>query len=446
MPKSPRRKYLFRKLLVILGRNNENKNTTNMKKLLLIMLAMVALQLNAQNVEHYSKMVKELSSKKYMGRGYAYDGANKAGKYIEKEFQKAGADEVICQPFKLNINTFPGKMSLKVDGKKLTPGIDFTMREFSPGAKGAFKLYHIDTANYDSKKIFADLALPENKDAFVVCDFWFTYKHGADFKRLQSKECPNAGLIYTWSDPLLKFYKAYGERVIEKPMIWVSSSFPKDAKSVTMDIEHEFLQDYECFNVIAKVEGKRHDKCYVFTAHYDHLGVLGKKTYYPGAHDNASGTAAIITLAEHYAVNKPEYDMYFIAFSGEDAYLRGSEWYAEHPIVPLSQIKYLFNLDMIGDNNPVQYCEVSDPGMEGFKLMEKLNNENKYFKSLNRGELAGNSDHWPFAQRGVACIFLENAEGDAFQYYHTVMDTYKTFFPDSYEPTFKLITDFIEKY
>ena len=102
-----------------------------MKKLLLIMLAMVALQLNAQNVEHYSKMVKELSSKKYMGRGYAYDGANKAGKYIEKEFQKAGADEVICQPFKLNINTFPGKMSLKVDGKKLTPGIDFTMREFS---------------------------------------------------------------------------------------------------------------------------------------------------------------------------------------------------------------------------------------------------------------------------------------------------------------------------
>jgi Zn-dependent M28 family amino/carboxypeptidase len=194
------------------------------------------------------------------------------------------------------------------------------------------------------------------------------------------------------------------------------------------------------------VEGKRHDKCYVFTAHYDHLGVLGKKTYYPGAHDNASGTAAIITLAEHYAVNKPEYDMYFIAFSGEDAYLRGSEWYAEHPIVPLSQIKYLFNLDMIGDNNPVQYCEVSDPGMEGFKLMEKLNNENKYFKSLNRGELAGNSDHWPFAQRGVACIFLENAEGDAFQYYHTVMDTYKTFFPDSYAPTFKLITDFIEKY
>ena len=418
-----------------------------MKKIFVILISLISLQLNAQDINHYKQIVKELSSKKYMGRGYAYDGANKAGKYLEKEFKKAGADEVICQPFKLDINTFPGKMSFSVDGKPLKPGIDFTLREFSPGAKGTFKLYHIDTANYDSKKIFADLARPENKDVFVVCDFWFTYKHSADFKRLQSKDgCTNAGLIYTWNDPMLKFYKAYGERVIEKPMLWVSSSFPKDAKSVTLDIENEFLKDYECFNVIAKVEGKRHDKCYVFTAHYDHLGVLGKKTFYAGAHDNASGTAAIVTLAAHYAKHRPEYDIYFIAFSGEDAYLRGSEWFAQHPVMPLEQIKYLFNLDMIGDNNPVQYCEVSDPGMEGFKLMESLNNKNRYFKSLNRGELAGNSDHYPFAQRGVACIFLENAEGDAFQYYHTVMDTYKTFFPDSYEPTFKLVTDFIEKY
>jgi Zn-dependent M28 family amino/carboxypeptidase len=229
-------------------------------------------------------------------------------------------------------------------------------------------------------------------------------------------------------------------------MLWAAASFPADAKSVTLDIENEFLKDYECFNVIAKVEGKRHDACYVFTAHYDHLGVLGKKTYYPGAHDNASGTAAIITLAEHYAKNRPEYDIYFIAFSGEDAYLRGSEWYAAHPIVPLEQIKYLFNLDMIGDNNPVQYCEVSDPGMEGFKLFETINNEKRYFERLNRAELAGNSDHYPFAQRGVPCIFLENEGGDAFKYYHTVFDTWKTSYTDSYEPTFKLVTDFIEKY
>ena len=417
-----------------------------MKKLFLLLLTVVTVQLNAQDLALYKKVVKNLSSAKYQGRGYAKDGANKAGKYLAKEFARAGADEVICQPFTLDINTFPGKMKVEVDGKKYIPGADFTLREFAPGIKGEYKLYYIDTANYNAEKIFADLALPENKDAFVVCDFMFTYKHSADFKRMQSKsECANAGFIYTWETPL-KFYKAYGEKVSEKPILWVAPDFPTSATQIKLDIETEFLDDYECFNVIAKVECKRHDKCYVFTAHYDHLGKLGKKTFYAGAHDNASGTAAIVTLAAHYAKNQPEYDMYFIAFSGEDANLRGSEFYANNPIVPLSQIKYLFNLDMIADNNPMQYCEVSNEGMKGFELMEKINGEKNYFKKLDRQELAGNSDHYPFAQRNVPCIFFMNEGGDAFKYYHTIYDTWKNALFDNYEPTVKLIMDFINKY
>ena len=417
-----------------------------MKKLLILLLAAVAVQLNAQDLAHYKRIIKELSSAKYQGRGYACDGANKAGKYLAKEFAKAGADEVTCQPFKINVNTLPGKMEIAIDGKKLIPGQDFTLREFTPSLKGEFPLYYIDTANYNAAKIFADLAQPENKGAFVVCDFWFTYKHSADFKRMQSKaECANGGLIYIWEAPL-KYYKAYADRVVDKPMMWVTPDFPTDAKTIKVNIENEFLKDYECFNVIAKVEGRRHDSCYVFTAHYDHLGKLGKKTYFAGAYDNASGTAAIVTLAEHYAQNKPEYDMYFIAFSGEDAYLRGSEWYVRNPLVPLSQIKYLFNLDMISDNNAELYCEVSDEGMAGYAEFERINSTKGYFKALDRGKLAGNSDHYPFAQRGVPCIFLENKEGDAFKYYHTIYDTWKNSFFDSYEPLFRMVTDFVERY
>ena len=416
-----------------------------MKKLLLLMLAVICVQLNAQDLAHYKKIVKQLSSAKYQGRGYAEDGANKAGKRIAKEFKIAGVDEVVCQPFKLNINTFPGKMEVKVDGKKLIPGEDFTVREFNPSLKGKFKLYYVDMENFDAEKMYADLATPEYEGAFVVCDFMFSMKHGKAFRKLANKkDCSNSGMLYTWETPL-KFYKAYGETVKEKPILWVTPDFPKDAKTIEVDMENEFLKDYECFNVIAKVEGNRHDSCYVFTAHYDHLGKLGKKTYYPGAHDNASGTACVITLAAHYAKNKPEYDMYFIAFSGEDANLRGSEWYAEHPLAPLKQIKYLINLDMIADNNPELYCEVSKEGMEEFAQFEKINTEKGYFKALDRQELAGNSDHYPFAQRNVPCIFFMNEAGDAFKYYHTVYDTFENFISSSYEPTFKLITDFIGK-
>ena len=421
-------------------------NPNYFKRMLVLLLTVVSVQVYAQDMVHYKRVVKELSSAKYQGRGYARGGANKAGKFLRKEFAKAGADEVICQPFVLDINTFPGKMKLSVDGKKMIPGVDFTMREFAPGFRGTFPIYYIDTLNYNSEKIFSDLSLPENKDAFVVCDFMFSYKHGADFKRLQSKDgAPNAGIIFTWDEPL-KFYKAYGERVGDKPVMWVPHRFPKDARTLTADIENKFLDDYECFNVIAKVEGRRHDSCYVFTAHYDHLGNLGRRVYYAGANDNASGTAAIVTFAAYYAKNRPEYDMYFIAFSGEDAYLRGSEWYVDHPVVPLGSIRYLFNIDMIGDNNPVQYCEVSDEGMRGYALFEKINDEADYFKALNRGKLAGNSDHYPFAVRHVPCIFLENEEGDTFKYYHTIHDTWENAVFDSYEPVFRLVTSFIEKY
>ncbi len=421
-------------------------NPNYFKRMLVLLLTVVSVQVYAQDMVHYKRVVKELSSAKYQGRGYARGGANKAGKFLRKEFAKAGADEVICQPFVLDINTFPGKMKLSVDGKKMIPGVDFTMREFAPGFRGTFPIYYIDTLNYNSEKIFSDLSLPENKDAFVVCDFMFSYRHGADFKRLQSKDgAPNAGIIFTWDEPL-KFYKAYGERVGDKPVMWVPHRFPKDARTLTADIENKFLDDYECFNVIAKVEGRRHDSCYVFTAHYDHLGNLGRRVYYAGANDNASGTAAIVTFAAYYAKNRPEYDMYFIAFSGEDAYLRGSEWYVDHPVVPLGSIRYLFNIDMIGDNNPVQYCEVSDEGMRGYALFEKINDEADYFKALNRGKLAGNSDHYPFAVRHVPCIFLENEEGDTFKYYHTIHDTWENAVFDSYEPVFRLVRDFIERY
>ena len=112
-----------------------------MKKLFFFLLAFVALQLNAQDLAHYKQIVKELSSSKYQGRGYAKDGANKAGKYLEKEFTKAGVDKVICQPFTIDINTFAGKMKMWADGKKLTPGVDFSMREYSPGIYGTFPVY-----------------------------------------------------------------------------------------------------------------------------------------------------------------------------------------------------------------------------------------------------------------------------------------------------------------
>ena len=82
-----------------------------MKKLLIVLLAF-GLQASAQDMALYKRVVKELSSKKYQGRGYAKDGANKAGNFLLKEYKKAGVDEVTTQTFKLDVQTFAGEMEM----------------------------------------------------------------------------------------------------------------------------------------------------------------------------------------------------------------------------------------------------------------------------------------------------------------------------------------------
>lgn len=62
-------------------------------------------------------------------------------------------------------------------------------------------------------------------------------------------------------------------------------------------------------------------------------------------------------------------------------------------VLPLNQIKYLFNIDMIGDDNPVQYCEVSDAGMSQYPKFEKVNSEQRFFDTLNKVENKLNRNH-----------------------------------------------------
>ena len=140
------------------------------RTLITILLVLTSMMAAGQNIAHYKRVIKTLSSAKYQGRGYAKDGANKAGKFLQKEFMKAGVDEVTLQPFKLDINTFCGQMEMWADGRKLRASVDFSMREYSPGIHGTFPVYHVDTLNFDADRMFADLAKPENANCLVACE------------------------------------------------------------------------------------------------------------------------------------------------------------------------------------------------------------------------------------------------------------------------------------
>jgi len=88
----------------------------------------------------------------------------------------------------------------------------------------------------------------------------------------------------------------------------------------------------------------------MLTAHYDHLGVVNGHLY-PGANDNASGTAAVIELARRMAAGpRPKRTVMFAVFGSEEELMLGSFYYAMHPLRPLNRTRAVLNLDMIGRN------------------------------------------------------------------------------------------------
>jgi hypothetical protein len=131
----------------------------------------------------------------------------------------------------------------------------------------------------------------------------------------------------------------------------VKKDLPAGAKKAAYRVDAKLVKGYQSQNVIGYVPGKKYpDAFIVISAHYDHLGRMGKDTYFPGANDNASGTTLMLELARHYArpENQPDYSVAFMAFGAEEVGLIGSRYYTEHPLFPLSDIKFMINLDLLG--------------------------------------------------------------------------------------------------
>jgi Zn-dependent M28 family amino/carboxypeptidase len=115
-------------------------------------------------------------------------------------------------------------------------------------------------------------------------------------------------------------------------------------------------QDIRLRNVIAFIPGldpQLRQQCIVLSSHYDHLGVTkhpqmeeGKlDSIYNGARDNASGTTAVIDAARYFGKHPAKRSILFICYTAEEEGLIGSEWYAAHPLIPLSKTVYNLNID-----------------------------------------------------------------------------------------------------
>jgi hypothetical protein len=132
---------------------------------------------------------------------------------------------------------------------------------------------------------------------------------------------------------------------------------PAIVLSLVVSVDRRESPSFNVVGILPGADPKLKNEAIVLGAHYDHLGRGGEGSLAPregdihhGADDNASGVAGLIELARMLSTQspKPRRTIVFIAFSGEEEGLIGSNYYVNHPVVPLANTVAMINMDMIG--------------------------------------------------------------------------------------------------
>ena len=375
-----------------------------MKSILLILTVFCFFKVNAQDISYNRKIVDTLASPAFWGRGYTKDGMKKAALFLAKEFKLIGLQPLdkkeFLQSFSFSANTFPGEMKVEINNKKLRPGIDFIISEESKGLKAKGSFQQADSVNFSNAPSHLNIIFEKKLT-------WSASQEQADFT-------------------LIKIDK---------------NKFSEIPKIFKIKIENKFIEKFEAANVCAMVSGTAQPDSFIFiTAHYDHLGGMGKDTYFPGANDNASGVALLLSLAKYYAAHPQKYSIGFILFAAEEIGLLGSKYYTEHPIVPLKNIRFLTNTDLAGTGEEGITVVNATVFPKEFALMNKINDENKYLTSIGARGKAANSDHYWFTEKGVPAFFFYTKGGVTF--YHDVNDKSATLPLNEQADLLKLIVKF----
>tara|TARA_R110002073_G_scaffold57778_4_gene146766 strand:- start:188986 stop:190209 length:1224 start_codon:yes stop_codon:yes gene_type:complete len=154
-------------------------------------------------------------------------------------------------------------------------------------------------------------------------------------------------------------------------------------------------------NVLGFIDNKA-TKTIVIGAHYDHLGYgaegslyRGEKAIHNGADDNASGVAVMLNLASKLKKSNTDNNYLFMAFSGEEMGLLGSNYFAKNPTIAADSINYMINMDMVGRLKQDSTLAVYGVGTSPI-FKQTLTAHNSKFKLIENESGVGPSDHTSF--------------------------------------------------
>jgi len=401
-------------------------------------------------IDEVRRITKTLCSPEFNGRGYVNGGDSIAAVFIANEFKKLGLKKVkrnFLQSFKFDVTTFPGEMEVLLGDKKLIPGVHFLVDPSSNGGK----------LTLNPKRISAKGAL--NKEFLL-----------SEIKAIKSGTSPYNSIVLEFgktSNDTLKLVVGLSEQIAEilpvieiinKKFTWsvgrnqlanvlfqVQDSIYSSTKEWHIDIRSVLVKNHTANNVIAYLPSNtKKAKTIVFTAHYDHLGRMGQSTYFPGANDNASGTAMLISMAKYFKENPSHCNILFIAFAGEEAGLAGSEYFVKYPTFQLKKMDFLINLDIMGSGEEGITVVNATEHEAQFTQIQSINEEFKLLSIVKKRGPTKNSDHYWFTTKGVPAFFIYTQGPN--KNYHDVFDTYENLSFVEYEDITKLLVKFVGKF
>ncbi len=173
-------------------------------------------------------------------------------------------------------------------------------------------------------------------------------------------------------------------------------------------------------NVVGILKGaKRPDEYVLYTAHWDHLGrctaAADGDDICNGAIDNATGTAALVALADgHKKAGPPDRSIVFLAVTAEESGLLGSKYYAENPVFPLSQTVGGVNMDAFSMAGPAKNLTVIGKGKSGLDAYldaaAKAEGRTPEMEPTPEKGFYYRSDHFSFAKLGVPMVYFEGGD------------------------------------
>jgi aminopeptidase YwaD len=396
--------------------------------------------LTAQSFPATKSVIQQLCSKEMAGRGYVQNGVNLAATYLSQKFNSLKlipfSKRTYLQTYTFDIITHPEPAYCALDGTPLLQGKDYILDCASPGKQGKFKLIHFTP----SDTLERDLLFLKIRKGFSADEALVLHKTSKRKANLldSCRKYNHFPAIFIFTEEK-KMTHSLASVLDEFSSLIVMDSVIKQKDQIEIRFNHKLNTNFESKNVAGYLKSKKSDSFIVFTAHYDHLGMQGNAIF-PGASDNASGTAMVLYLAEHFAKIKLKCNIAFILFSGEEAGLMGSAYFTKNPLFDLKKIKMVINLDIMGNAEHGITVVNGEVLKDRFDKLKKINSTYNYLPEVKPRGASRNSDHVHFADLGIPAFFIYTNGGQG--YYHDVFDTAENLSLTNFEALAKLLIHF----